>query len=352
MNNEDTRLLNEDPRFIDSNNAQSVKSSVDPKMTGWPKGTEQTQPKQKKGKSFNTAAAAAGGFIAGAAVGATTSAYASSDDEETATEAVVTDPNAETEDAQEAENTTMEAETSSVAENEENNVQTVAEEKTEVPKPEQAILANDEGIRYAHVNADNFNDAFAQARSQVGAGGVFEYNGKLYGTYYADEWIEMSAQERADYQTRVNEIAPSHHSTPSHTGYSQDMAMSHDNSPEIIPTNATMISAEPVDNEIRILGVEAVENGKGNIMNVALIDAGGNQALMVDINNDGTIDVLVHDDNYDLEIQPSEIHDISEAGIQVEDLLETQAMQNGDPLYTAYDDTPDYFNDADSVMNV
>ncbi len=47
------------------------------------------------------------------------------------------------------------------------------------------------------VNDDmSFNEAFAAARAEVGAGGAFEWRGNIYGTYYADEWNNMSDDEK------------------------------------------------------------------------------------------------------------------------------------------------------------
>ena len=43
-------------------------------------------------------------------------------------------------------------------------------------------------VKVAEVSDDmSFDEAFASARKQVGAGGVFEWRGKLYGTYYKNE---------------------------------------------------------------------------------------------------------------------------------------------------------------------
>lgn len=224
-------------------------------------------------------------------------------------------------------------------------------ETIDIPAKEDVILANDEGVRYAHVDADNFNDAFAQARAQVGPGGVFEYNGKLYGTYLADEWNEMTPQERADYQNRVNEIAPSHHAASNDTP-AADVTGHHEASPAAVATNAEMISAEPDDAEIRVLGVEAVQREDGQVMNVALVECEGDQALLVDVDNNGTIDVMLHDDNGDGQLQESEMHDVSGAGIEVADLMQTQAAGEGDLLYASNDGMPDYVNDADSTMFV
>ncbi|MBD5356746.1 MAG: hypothetical protein HDR88_07055 [Bacteroides sp.] len=226
------------------------------------------------------------------------------------------------------------------------------EMSVESPAPEKIILANDEGIRYAHVDAVNFNEAFAQARQQVGPGGVFEYDGRLYGTYYADEWNQMTAQERADYQSRVNEVAPSHHATSSSTNYADNSVQHHIQEPasQVVPTDMEMIAAEPVDNEIRVLGVETVQNGNGQIMNVALIESEGDHALLVDVDNNGMIDVLLHDDDHDGYIQESEVYDISGAGIEVADLMQSQAATESDALYTSMDDMPDPTNDADNLM--
>ena len=235
----------------------------------------------------------------------------------------------------------------------------------ETPAPEQAILANDEGIRYAHVNADNFNEAFAQAREQVGPGGVFEYNGRIYATYYAEEWNDMSSQERADFQSKVYEVAPTHHADPSHSSMAHNSSVEsihhepeivaenvQNNTADAVPANAEMIAAEPVDNKIRVLGVETVQNDYGQIMNVALVECEGDQALLVDVDNNGSIDVLIHDDYFDGQIQETEVHDISGSGLEVADLLQAQAAQEGDIYYASCDDMPDYINDADSFVEV
>lgn len=282
---------------------------------------------QKKGKKGNAAAVGAGAFVAGAAVGVGATAFATNSPEEVASpEEVVAEGASE----------------------------------TEAPAPEQAIVANDEGIRYAHVDADNFSDAFAQARAQVGPGGVFEYDGKLYGTYTADEWSEMSADERADYQARVNEVAPAHHAQSHHAQShheashyeEQPVEAHHEESHESVPSNAQMVSQETGDNEIRVLGVETVQDEDGNVMNMAIVETEGEQVLLVDVDNDGKIEALIHDDNGDGLVQESEIHNIAEAEIEFADLQQAHAAQEGNMLYAANDDMPDYTNDADMYMEV
>lgn len=301
MNNEETRLINDEPI-----NTQTPVNSAPEK-------------KSSKGKAV---AAAAGGFVTGAVVGGATGVMASNGDLAVSNEEVD------------------------------------HQEENRIPEPEDVILANNEGIRFAHVEADSFEDAFAQAREQVGPGGAFEYNGKIYATYYDDEWNNMSSQERADFQSRVNDVVPAHHSTPIHQDVHvhvvehHEIVTDHIVAESEVAHNAQLVSEEPVNNEVRVLGVEAVQNDDGSIMNVALLENGGDHALMVDVDNDGMIEVFVHDDNFDGQIQDNEVHDIADAGIHVNDLLAAQAAQEGDYLAASDDGMPDYINDADSVMEV
>ena len=53
-------------------------------------------------------------------------------------------------------------------------------------------------------NALPFAQAFAFARHQVGAGGVFVWHGKVFNTYTAEEWESMSDAEHAEFGSHLN----------------------------------------------------------------------------------------------------------------------------------------------------
>lgn len=55
-----------------------------------------------------------------------------------------------------------------------------------------------DAVHFAEGVNDNmsFNQAFAAARAEVGAGGAFEWRGQIYGTYYGDEWEAMSDEQK------------------------------------------------------------------------------------------------------------------------------------------------------------
>lgn len=69
----------------------------------------------------------------------------------------------------------------------------------ETAQPEAASLATS-------VNDDmSFSEAFAAARDEVGAGGVFEWHGQHYNTFYKEEFEAMSPTEISDYYASVNQ---------------------------------------------------------------------------------------------------------------------------------------------------
>lgn len=79
----------------------------------------------------------------------------------------------------------------------------------EVDSPESPVHLTGHGMDVASGVDDSmsFNQAFAAARHEVGPGGLFEWHGNTYGTYYANEWNAMSAEDKAQYWADV------HHTT-------------------------------------------------------------------------------------------------------------------------------------------
>lgn len=109
------------------------------------------------------------------------------------------------------------------------------------------------------------------------------------------------------------------------------------------------LPTEPVpDNEVRILGVETVHTPEGYRMDVVGVAVGDDPALLVDINQDGYLDVMIHDDNKNGQIEESEIHDISGANMQMADL---GIQMPHDDFYMASDEAPiDNFDDPNIML--
>lgn len=309
MNNEETKILNQNQ-------------------------TEETKVKtsEKKSSTSEKVAYAAGGFAAGVASGVAGSAMASTPNKEELNEEVVA-----------ASETVVEEEPVKV---EEQSVP-ITETPQPAPNPEEVLLATDEGVRIAQVNDEaSFSQAFADARAQVGPGGAFEWRGHVYSTYYEEEWNNMSAEERANYQQKIDYQAV--------TGETQDVkptasTASESQSEEVVmASNTEMVDEQSQQGGIKVLGVEAVVDPQGNPMTVAAIEIDNEQALLVDVDNNGMMDVIMVDENHDGQISENEIYDASEAQIATVDLQQHMAAsQDPNMLMASNDGMPDYMNDAD-----
>lgn len=60
-----------------------------------------------------------------------------------------------------------------------------------------AIYAPSEGL--------NFSDAFKEARENLGPGGIFEWEGKFYNTFFAEEWESLTQDQKKDFAGKVSE---------------------------------------------------------------------------------------------------------------------------------------------------
>lgn len=270
------------------------------------------------------AAYAAGGFAAGLASGVAGSSFAANTAHDDEKEEVIAS-------AENTENITTET--------------VVAEEQNYIaPEPEDVLLATDEGVRIAQVDDKaTFAEAFADARAQVGPGGAFEWRGHVYNTYYAEEWNNMSAEERAEYQSKIdyNTIAGDNAGAAYVAEEQSQMEQ------DMMASNTEMVDDDSEVEGVKVLGVEAVVDNEGNQMTVAAIEVEGEQALLVDIDNDGTMDALMIDENYDNQIDPyNEIYDIEDCNIETNDLIQ-MSMQQNEVYYASNDNLPDYMNDAD-----
>ncbi len=181
------------------------------------------------------------------------------------------------------------------------------------------------------VNDDmSFSEAFAAARAEVGAGGVFEWKGNLYNTYYKEEWDAMSAEEK-------NEFSQSLQETDVQAGQ------------EIVADEGEPVVAivDDSDDEVRILGV-IEENVEGQDMYIGAVEVEGENILYIDADHDGLFDVAVSDLDHNGSIDEFEILDVSEAGFSVDDMA-AQMMDIDNDLLSS-NDLPDYMNDADVSM--
>ena len=236
-----------------------------------------------------------------------------------------------------------------VAENQNETVEPVEDTKTEsasnsqsvnVPNPEEVIVATSTGIRVAQVDDDkSFSEAFADARSQVGAGGVFEWRGNVYGTYYKDEWEAMSSEERQEFQSSINYNDLTNSSDDSQSSVSasvtEENVAVHETSNNDIEVDSS------TDSEVQVLAVGNTDlNGDGVPENATILEVNGHEVLVVDVDGDNMADIAIADIDCNGQISENEVADISHENLQM------PHSTPGDVYMAQAESNPDYMNDA------
>jgi hypothetical protein len=136
------------------------------------------------------------------------------------------------------------------------------------------------GVQVADVNQNqSFGQAFAEARAEVGPGGVFYWHGGIYNTYTAEEWNAMSAGQKNDFAQRVQPEVKAH-DVPTPTDAHPDVAVQ--TGSEDVHVASQHDSASTGDDDVHIVGYGEIE---------------GHKAVAVDVNNDGDADVAIIDIN-------------------------------------------------------
>lgn len=217
-----------------------------------------------------------------------------------------------------------------------NNEMPMEEDDVE-PNYEQPAWADDEVHVATSVNDDmSFSEAFAAARAEVGAGGAFEWHGNVYGTYLADEWNNMSAEERAEYG--------SHFNWNNHANSREQVVESNDDI-EILDSEvvapAEVEVADDDSGEVEILGV-VHDSETGANYGGMIID--GQEVVLIDVDGEGTFYYAISDLNHDGQITEDEVADISEQQITVEQFENSMREQHFGEVST--DEGPDYINET------
>ena len=204
----------------------------------------------------------------------------------------------------------------------------VSEMEGTIPGQDEILLETASGIKIAYVDDDmSFGEAFAAAREQVGAPGVFTWHGNTYGTYYAEEWNDMSAAERGDFVHAVN---------------FPDEAM-------IDAPVYTEVPSEPEAMfDIHVESITSIMDSEGGITTDAHITVDGIDTHFIDIDGDGQMDFVHIDIDGDGEFTPDvdAIIPIDEP-ITVDDVVEAIYDQNMTP---DFDGVPDFTIDDDLAM--
>ena len=201
-------------------------------------------------------------------------------------------------------------------------------------------------VKVAEVSDDmSFDEAFASARKQVGAGGVFEWRGKLYGTYYKNEWDAMSQADKDQYAANVFGTPQAKvHNENIQEQPRKDMPEDAEQNTNVQKvshqTNNQQDKAEAGSGEDgryniqQVYGVTTVTDNDGNPMTMVEAKVNGHNAILCDINQDDKIDSMAIDANDDGQITQDEIIPVPQGAVLVSELgcgvPETQSVSGTD----------------------
>ncbi len=169
----------------------------------------------------------------------------------------------------------------------------------------------------------NFSQAFAAARQEVGAGGIFYYHGHAYGTYYENEWNNMSEDDKADYWASVDHT---------HAEYVHEH-------PEVVSYHPQTPPEEEIVTQYTLEDIQ-----DANLSVTMQVDANHNDIpdLLVDVNGDNVGDVLLLDVEMDDDGRILSVADAREGKYELdlsdEEDNEVPAMEDNDQNIT--DDMP------------
>lgn len=208
-------------------------------------------------------------------------------------------------------------------------------DKEDAPHSEETPdwLADDD-VKVAQNVTDemSFDEAFKVAREEVGAGGAFEWRGGVYGTYTSAEWNGMTASERAQWGEHFDwgHLSPQEGSVASthitqveeehiYVHRVEDSATLHPTPGNVTPevTHNKVTGTEENEGEFKVLAVvHSEENGQ----NIGVVQVQGQEAYVIDIDNDMKFDVMAYDRNQDGTISEDEFIDLRDGNVTVESL--------------------------------
>ena len=205
------------------------------------------------------------------------------------------------------------------------------------------------GLKVAEVSDDlSFGEAFAQARAEVGPGGVFHWHGGIYNTYTADEWSNMTVEQKHDFAQQVQpEIRPDEIPTPT------------DAHPDVAVKPATEATPEQPaqDDDVQVVSqTSETPDDDSDVHIVGYGEVQGHTAVALDLDNDGDADVAIIDvDDSGGISTPDVVVDTQGNAATVGEIQgqpdpsQMASMENPDVA----PDMPDYMNDANvDDMNV
>ncbi|MBD5355434.1 MAG: hypothetical protein HDR88_00265 [Bacteroides sp.] len=184
----------------------------------------------------------------------------------------------------------------------------------------------------------SFQEAFMAARNEVGVGGTFEWRGHLYGTYTAEEWDNLSYEQKSEFSNRFNwnnidssesDVLQYLESNSLASTDVDDVSDDEDLDVEIVsvhhesqdmPTdNLLELENQMLDSDADVEVVSAIPD-EATVNDVTQVNVAGQQIILMDVDGDKEYDYMAADSNGSGKFEQDEILDIRNEHIRAENL--------------------------------
>lgn len=156
---------------------------------------------------------------------------------------------------------------------------------------------------------DSFEHAFAEARAQVGPGGVFYWHGGIYNTFTKAEWDAMSDADKKAFAAKIQPEYEVHRINTAHI--TKEHPQVHIDKMEVNEYHVS--TTEEKDDDVHVVGHLGTDNysfGDNNIsVDRYVID--GHEAAVMNFNKEDVHNIAWEDKNNDHKVNDGELKDIT-----------------------------------------
>lgn len=218
-------------------------------------------------------------------------------------------------------------------------------------------------LKEAHIDDSmSFSDAFAAARAEVGPGGVFQWHGGIYGTYTADEWNAMSAEEKADFvhsagaSVPVSDINTSHISAATPDVQVEYVhVVNYEQQPGADPEQQQDIHGGQAQQQQVHQNVHETSYGSefnsGDVRVVGSGEVEGHTAVAVDLDGNGEADVAIVDVNDNNQVDGQDVAIFRDGSwYTMDDIANAATQGGGGSSYTTQDEVQQQDDSGNNVQ--
>ena len=161
----------------------------------------------------------------------------------------------------------------------------------------------------------NFKQAFAAARAEIGADGLFQWRGNIYSTCTAEEWNAKTTEEKELVAQAANTQEAEEDPSADDVQISESIQASEDVqvAEDLHVAKDEQVAEDAVqnddDDDVRVIGYGDIDLA-GRSVTVEELEINGQRVAVIDVDKDGVGDIAMSDLNHNNQPDEGEIIDL------------------------------------------